>query len=391
MKRITSMFLSLIIMMGLSLGSLPLALFAQSTPVPSPQAESSATQRAESKAVIAPQLQKKAKDAIDKGIRFLRQQQAEDGSYGNHVGLTSMALLAMSESPRKYTPGDGPFIRKAMEFIASQARANGSITGEETPTYNTALAIMALHTLDAVKYKKEIEGGQRFLVKFQSDEEQNYSKKDKYYGGIGYGGDERPDLSNLQYALEALKKTDYDKKSDVWEKAELFVKRCQNFTEEDDKDVLERPWAGNDGGFIYEPGASRAGGTKSYGAMTFAGLKSLMFTNESNKGDTRVKAALGWIQDNYDFNTHPGMGTTAYYYYLQTAASALEAYGESFIPTNNGKTHNWGADLISKFIYLQQVDGSWVNEDRKYWEGNKILVTARAIITLNHVFRSSGL
>ena len=131
-------------------------------------------------------------------------------------------------------------------------------------------------------------------------------------------------MSNLQYALEALKKTDYDEKSDVWEKAELFVKRCQNFTEEDEKDVLKRPWAGNDGGFIYEPGSSRAGGTKSYGAMTFAGLKSLMFTNKNNKNDARVKAALSWIQQNYDFNTHPGMGTTAYFYYLQTAASALK-------------------------------------------------------------------
>lgn len=341
--------------------------------------------------LIAPQLQQRAKDAIDKGVRYLRQQQADDGSYGHHVGLTAMTLLAMAESPRKYTPGDGPFIRRGLEFIASQARANGSITGEETPTYNTALAIMALYALDREKYKKEIEGGQRFLVKFQSDEDQNYSKKDKYYGGIGYGGDERPDLSNLQYALEALKKTDFDKESDVWEKAELFVKRCQNFTEEDDKDVLERPWASNDGGFIYEPGASRAGGTKSYGAMTFAGLKSLMFTKESNKNDPRVKAALGWIQENYDFNTHPGMGTTAYFYYLQTAASALEAYGENYLPSNNGPQHNWGADLVSKFIYLQQGDGSWVNEDRKYWEGNKILVTARAIITLNHVFRAAGL
>ena len=341
--------------------------------------------------LVSASLHKHAKDSIDKGIRFLRQQQAEDGSYGHHVGLTAMAVLAMAESPRKYTLGDGPFIRKAAEFIAAQARANGSITGEETPTYNTALSIMALHALDPVKYKKEIEGGQRFLVKFQSDEDQNYSKKDKYYGGIGYGGDERPDLSNLQYALEALKKTDYDKESDVWEKAELFVKRCQNFTEEDEKDVLKRPWAGNDGGFIYEPGSSRAGGTKSYGAMTFAGLKSLMFIKKSNKKDARVKAALSWIEQNYDFNTHPGMGTTAYFYYLQTAASALEAYGEAYLPASNGTQHNWSADLISKFIYLQQADGSWVNEDRKYWEGNKVLVTSRAIITLNHVFRSAKL
>ena len=65
--------------------------------------------------LISSSLHKHAKNSIDKGIRFLRQQQAEDGSYGSHVGLTAMTILAMAESPRKYTLGDGPFIRKAAE------------------------------------------------------------------------------------------------------------------------------------------------------------------------------------------------------------------------------------------------------------------------------------
>lgn len=353
-----------------------------------PEATSTLQQEPNADVVIADGLRDTAKSSIDRGIRFLRAQQATDGSYGKHVGLTAMVLLAMAESPRKYTVGDGPFIRNATQYLLSQVKANGSISGESTPTYNTALAIMALHALDAKTYKAQIEGGQKFLVRFQSDEDQNYTKKDKYYGGIGYGGDERPDLSNLQYALEALKKTDYDPESDIWAKAELFVKRCQNYTEEEEKDELKRPWAGNDGGFIYEPGASRAGGTKSYGAMTFAGLKSLMFTSKKSAQDPRVQAALGWVQQNYDFNTHPGMGTTAYYYYLQTAASALETYGEPYLKGEDGSRRNWGADLMSKLLYLQQKDGSWVNENRRYWEGNRVLVTARAIITLNHIFKS---
>ena len=335
---------------------------------------------------IDPQLIEEAKKSIDRGVHFLRSQQSSEGSYGRHVGVTAMVLLAMAESPRAYGIGDGPFVRRAVEWITAQVRPDGSISGEATPTYNTALAIMALHALNKKAYKEIIEKGQRFLVRYQSDEDQKYQKKDKYYGGIGYGGDERPDLSNLQYALEALKRTDYDPKSDVWAKAEIFIKRCQNYTEEEG-DELKRPWAGNDGGFIYEPGSSRAGGTKSYGAMTFAGLKSLMFTKESNKTDPRVIAAWRWVKENYDFNAHPGMGTTAYYYYLQTAASALEAYGEHFVPGPK-KARNWGADLLIKLINLQQKEGSWQNENRKYWEGNKVLVTARAIITMNHIFRS---
>jgi len=338
-------------------------------------------------AQLDPKLLESAKKSVDQGLHFLRGQQASDGSYGQHVGLTSMALIALAESYRAYREDDGPYVSRAAEWLAGQARADGAISGEATPTYNTALAIMALHALDPVKYKAQIEGGQRFLVHFQTDEDHNYQQKDKHYGGIGYGGDERPDLSNLQYALEGLKRTDYDPKSDVWAKAELFIKRCQNYTEDAAQDPLQRPWAGNDGGFTYDPGGNRE--TKSYGAMTFAGLKSLMFTKESNRSDPRVKAAWGWIQRNYDFNTHPGVGTTAYYYYLQTAASALEAYGEAIVP--GGSTPRlWASDLIAKLIYLQKEDGSWKNDDRKYWEGNPLLVTARAVISLNHAMRASG-
>lgn len=339
---------------------------------------------------LSPELVESAKRAVDKGVHFLRaQQSAEDGSYGQHVGLTAMALLAMAESYRAYRMEDGPFISRAATWLAGQARADGAISGDATPTYNTALAIMALHAIDPARFKAEIEGGQRFLVQFQTDEDHNYTRKDKFYGGIGYGGDERPDLSNLQYALEGLKRTDFDPNSDVWAKAELFVRRCQNYTEDQAQDELPRPLATNDGGFTYEPAAVTPEASESYGAMTFAGLKSLMFTKSSNRDDPRVKAAWAWIQSNYDFNTHPKRGTTAYYYYLQTAASALEAFGEPLVPGADSP-RRWAADLASKLIYLQRADGAWVNEDRKYWEGNPLLVTARAVVSLNHALRASG-
>ena len=371
--------------LALSAAALPLcASPLLAAPAPAPAAAPAAAP------ALSPELVESAKKSVDRGVRFLREQQSkEDGSYGQHVGLTAMALLAMAESYRGYRMDDGPFIARAATWLAGQARADGAISGDATPTYNTALAIMALHAIDPVRFKAEVEGGQRFLVQFQADEDHHYARKDKYYGGIGYGGDERPDLSNLQYALEGLKRTDFDPNSDVWAKAELFVKRCQNYTEDQAQDELPRPWATNDGGFTYEPGGASAEATASYGAMTFAGLKSLMFTKESNRDDPRVKAAWAWVQSNYDFNTHPKKGTTASFYYLQTAASALEAFGEPLVPGAEGP-RRWAADLISKLVYLQRADGAWVNEDRKYWEGNPLLVTARAVVALNHAMRASG-
>lgn len=327
---------------------------------------------------------KDARASVDKGLHFLREKQAENGSYGNHVGLTSMVLLAFADSHRAYKVEDGPFVRRAVEWLLAQQRADGAITGDATPVYNTALAILALHDLDAVKYKTQIEAGQKFLVNDQTDEDKKYLPADKYYGGIGYGGDERPDLSNLHFAVEALKKTGFDEKSDVWAKAEKFLSRCQNRSESNDQ-----PWAGNDGGFVYEPGDSKAGGTKSYGAMTFAGLKSMIFANVK-KDDPRVKAAWGWIQKNYDFTQHPGMGTTTYYFYLQTAAGALEAMGEPFVPDEKGQKRNWAQDMTSRIVSLQKADGSWVNENGKYWEDNPLLVTPRAIVALSHALRATG-
>ncbi len=324
------------------------------------------------------------KKSVDKGIHFLRGKQAENGSYGDHVGLTAMVLLSMAESHRAYRNDDGPFIARASDWLAAQARADGAITGDATPTYNTALAIMALHALDPVKYKTLIEGGQKFLVNDQDDEDKKYQKTDKFYGGLGYGGDERPDLSNLQYAVEALRKTDYDPNSDVWAKAEMFINRSQNRSESNDQ-----PWAANDGGFVYAPGQSMAGGTTSYGAMSFAGLKSLLFV-KATKDDPRVKAVWDWIAKNYDLNTHPGMGTTSYFYYLQTAGGALEVHGEDFVPDDKGRKRRWAADLAAKLMSLQQPDGSWVNPDPKYWEGNAVLATARSISSLNSALRSAG-
>lgn len=329
-----------------------------------------------------------AKKSVDNGLRYLRAQQKENGSYGDHVGLTSMALIAYAESHRAYRYDDGPFIARAADWLAAQARADGAITGDATPTYNTALAIIALHDIDKAKYKAQIEAGQKFLVRFQTDEDQKYQPTDKFYGGIGYGGDERPDLSNLQYALEGLARTDYDPKSDVWAKAQIFISRSQNRSESNDQ-----PWAGNDGGFVYAPGQSPAGeaGGKftSYGAMSFAGLKSLIFT-QAKKDDPRVQAVWNWIKANYDWNQHPGMNMVSYFYYLQTAAGALEAYGEPNVPDAKGRARNWMADMLTKIISLQKPDGSWVNDDPKYWEGNPVLVTARAVIAINHALRAAN-
>ena len=70
------------------------------------------------------------------------------------------------------------------------------------------------------------------------------------YGGAGYDSKSRPDLSNTQFFLDALKAAGVPKDDPALKKALIFVSRCENLK---GKEYNDQPWAGkiNDGSFIY--------------------------------------------------------------------------------------------------------------------------------------------
>jgi squalene-hopene/tetraprenyl-beta-curcumene cyclase len=326
------------------------------------------------------QIHKKAKRAVDYGLHFLRETQGKDGSWSKSVGVTALALRAFLESPRKYNEGDGPFITKPIDFILAHVNEDGSISEtNQNRNYNTAVAMIALQATGNPKYASVIENAQKFLTNLQLDEDHDYQRSHKYYGGIGYGGDERPDLSNTYMALEGLKKTSLNPMDPVWEKALVFVSRCQNLKESNDQD-----WSGNDGGFTYMPGYSPHGGAGSYGGMTHAGLISLLFAG-ADKNDTRVKAAYDWIRGNYTLDDNPGAKKKqGLFYYYNAFAKSMYAFGEKEVTDSNGNKHNWREDLSNKLLSLQNKDGSWVNTaSGRWWEKDKNLVTAWSTIALN--------
>ena len=329
----------------------------------------------------APPLKDQVKDAIDRGIKFLRTQQDPTGSYGKYPGLTAMVLEAYALSPRKYRADDGPFVRKATDWIASLQKKDGAIYDQNLPSYNTALSILALRAVDAKRHAAVIANAQKFLGKLQSDAGEGYSNKDKFFGGIGYGSDERPDLSNLQLSLEALKESGFADKA-VYDNALVFLNRVQNRSETNDM-----AWAKDDGGFVYAPNESKAGDDKnaflSYGSMTYAGIKSLMYCNVPNN-DPRIVDGFKWIGRNWDLSTHPGMGDTGLFFYYQTLSKTLTVYGERNIKDARGTEHDWYAELAQALLKAQKSDGSWQNANPRYWEGNPILATSRAILALSY-------
>jgi squalene-hopene/tetraprenyl-beta-curcumene cyclase len=333
---------------------------------------------------LDPQLREQAQKAIEAGLKYLSGTQLKDGSWSHSVGITALVVRAYSESEQRGTD-DQAFIIRPAQFILHNVQADGSISeGEEHRNYNTATAMFGLAATGDAKYDATIANAQKFLQKLQFDESEGIKRSDARYGGIGYGGNDdvgggRPDLANLSYALDALKKTGLDPKDPLWAKALVFVDRCQNRSESNDQS-----FASNDGGFTYMVGYSPYGGTRSYGGMTSAGLISLLFAGV-DKTDPRVQAAWKWIGENYTLDENPGTGgPEGMYYYYVAFAKAMAAMGEPEIVDKQGTAHNWRDDLVKKLISVHQSDGSWVNSGSgMWWEGNKDLTTARMIIALN--------
>src|SRR5262245_66385193 len=115
---------------------------------------------------------------------------------------------------------------------------------------------------EAKKYQTIIGDAVEFLKQLQWDEGEGKDTKSDFFGGAGYDSKSRPDLSNTQFFLDALKAAGVAGDDPAVKKAMIFVSRCQNLETEHNK----APWAGklNDGSFIYS--AAARGSTKVDGA-----------------------------------------------------------------------------------------------------------------------------
>jgi squalene-hopene/tetraprenyl-beta-curcumene cyclase len=328
-----------------------------------------------------PALISQAQRAIDNGLRWLRSVQKADGGWGGHLGITELALTAFARSHRAYREHDGPFMRNAINKIRAAAKPDGAITeggtNEATKNYTTAIGIMALKALGDRKHDEIIQKAQQWLKAQQTAEALGYQPQDKFYGGFGYGSSLRPDLSNTQFALEALRTTGVPASDPVFARAIQFIQRTQNRTESNDV-----PGALDDGGFAYYPGFSFEGGWTSTGSMTYAGIKSYIYA-DMDRNDPRVQSALKWITKNYTVDEHPGRGAKAYYYYIDVFARTLNILNTKTVVTDDGVKRDWFRDMVTKLLAEQRPEGYWVNSrSNAEWEDRPELCTAHALLAL---------
>jgi squalene-hopene/tetraprenyl-beta-curcumene cyclase len=327
---------------------------------------------------------------VEKGIDFLiHKGRLEDGSYGKKdIGVTAIcatALLRHGRSP------DDPDVAKSLKYLEGFKHPDGGIYSPKSPyqNYETSLAIQCFAAANGDgRYKNLLADAEKFIKTIQA----GGNPGDYNYGGAGYEpNNKRADLSNTSFLLDALQAAGDGPEDEAVKRALVFVSRCQNL--ESAYNTTPKAAKVKDGGFYYTPAAggkseagdTSEGGLRSYGSMTYAGLKSMIFAGVK-ADDPRVKAAVKWIKAHYTLSENPGMPKPAQglYYYLHTFAKAMDATGLNELEDDKGVKHNWRHDLLTELAKQQHADGSWINTDGRFREGDANLVTAYALLSLSY-------
>lgn len=341
------------------------------------------------------EIRHQAGQAVDKGIDYLRRVQNPDGSFGDadfRAPITGLVIAAVLRTGHRTT--SDPTVERGIAFLAARFQPDGGIDAAGgNRNYSTAIALMALAEANRDgRYQKLIDRGVGYLKHEQWDEEEGITPSSPKYGGAGYGRKSRPDLSNTSFMLEALDSAGLPKNDPAYQRAIVFVRRCQNLSGEGANDLPQGSQI-KDGGFYYtaaedyNPGGGNLGqGLRSYGSMTYAGLKSFLHAGV-DKDDFRVRAAYDWARSHYTVEENPGLGSQGLFYYYQTFAKALAAMGTESITDQAGKKHDWRADLIRAVVARQRPDGSWTNSNPRWLESDPRLTTAYALLALGNALR----
>ena len=364
-----------------------------------------------------------ARGAIDRGLAFLRASQGAEGGWmegkaaqgseaakasgAASVAVTGLVIRAFAQAGR--TELNEAAVRRGVERVIRQTGADGAFDPDPSGGLGTYVASCAVLGLAALDHPDRAEVMQRmvaWLRTAQWDQPEGIRPEHDWFGGAGYGKHGRPDLSNTQMVLEALHESGAGADDAAVQRALAFVARCQNR-----RDAHAPAWANagdGDGGFVYtvanggESFASEAAGEgrhgeklppgtrslRSYGSMTYAGYKSLLFAGLA-RDDPRVQAALAWAAGHWTLAENPGLGQQGLFYYRMAMSRAMLAGGVDRLRDAGGVDHDWRCELIQAIVAEQRPDGSWVNAQDRWMEGEPDLVTAYALLALEEAIKPS--
>ena len=343
--------------------------------------------------------------SLDLGLNWLnKEQNRSSGNWGieEYPALTGLAVRSFLGHPspqvlKKYAKT----LEGGLGFIRSKVQSDGGIYGKGLASYNSSICLMALMQYKDQQDEAIIQAARKFLINQQSDFDNKGESDNVFDGGVGYGSRwAHSDLSNTHLAMEALiyaKKTYQSKEGEGvdldWDAAITFVSKCQNLPSTN-KEKWVSDHQDDRGGFVYFPGSSMAGerqntngsiALRSYGSMSYAGLLSFIYA-EMDSQDPRVLAVKEWLTKHYTIKENPGMGPQGLFYYYHTMAKALTLSGITTISDEQGVSKDWRKELVLHLLNLQSKDGSWINDNGRWWEKDPVLVTSYALLTLERIY-----
>jgi squalene-hopene/tetraprenyl-beta-curcumene cyclase len=342
-----------------------------------------------------------AKGSILRGKQWLLDQQQEKGHWSTEVypAMTGLALWALLQSGDITEEKDIAAVNKAKAFLLSQTKPDGSIYHPKggLRNYNTALSMVALHMTGHEDAQVAVLKARTYVAKSQ------HLADDEFRGGFGY--DQAADRLyadgiNTATAVEAMTLTQdaEDRRPAGQPKASInkeavsqFYDRTKNDPKVNKGNVHVSEKADDQGGHFYKPNDTRGGsyeaedGTikfNSYASMTYAAMLSYIYADVS-RDDHRVKSTYDWARKHWTLEENPGNGMKAYYYFFNVLSKGLNALDQDIIETADGPI-NWRAEVLRRGIELQKIEtngsGYWINEESKWMERDKVLVTAYVLI-----------
>jgi hypothetical protein len=367
----------------------------------------------------------RARAAIASGLTYLAQRQSQRGTWfegeqveptdmeprqrAASVAVTALALKAFAQADGLVSNADGGALnasrtraREAVDRAMTDAKVMDVVANGGIGNYVMSSVASALAAVGDADARLGAQRAIRWLAENQWDDAEGVDPTKDWYGGAGYGNGKRPDLSNTQMMLDAMHDAGVSPDDPAMERALAFVARTQNR-----KSSNPAQWAQNgegDGGFVYSPAnggesfASDAAGEgrygekmttrslRSYGSMTYAGFKSLLYAGLS-QDDPRVKDALGWIARHFTFEENPGLGQQGYFYYIHAMSRALHASQLDAVTDADGLRREWRVELIDALAGRQRPDGSWQNSVERWEESKEELATIYAVLALEEAIK----
>ena len=187
------------------------------------------------------------------------------------------------------------------------------------------------------------------------------------------------DLSMTRHVLEALRAAEIPKSEAVFERACVFVERCQNRGQE------SAAGGHPDGGFFFtttEFDTNKAGHDgqryRSYGTTTADGILALLAAGRPPR-DAGVVAAQRWLMARHHDMAVPGFIGEVYqrwphglaFYYAAASARAFHAL-----------KLDAGTGVVDGLLRTQRSDGSWANPENLVKEDDPLIATPFAIRAL---------